>query len=111
MTHQKVKSNLKYQTFTSRQRRRRRQVETIQWQKNILVQTDLRDEQILAKDSEIFGHSYPARIHTNCSIITYQNIGHQPRLGYNFKSKETSKAFKNSIASVAMYNETSLNEK
>ena len=111
MTHQEIKINLKYQTLTSRQRRKKRQVETIQRYKNTLVQTNLRGEQIPAKDSEFFGHSYPARIHTNCSIITYQNIGQQPRIGFNFKSRETSKAFKNSRASVAMYNETGLNEK
>ena len=102
---------MKYQTFTSRQRRRKRQVETIQRFKNNLVQTNLKGEQIPTKDSEFFGHFYPDRINTNCSIITYQNIGQQPRFGFTFKSKETSKAFKNSKASVAMYNETGLNEK
>ena len=66
--HQTVQSSLKNLIRTSRQKRRKRQIET-------LVQSNLRREQIPAKDSELFVHSYPTRIITNCCIITYQNTG------------------------------------
>ena len=111
LSHQKVSSNLKDQILTSRQRRRKRQVDLVERQVKNLVQSNLQGEQIPAKDSELFGHSYPTRINNNCSIITYQNTGQQPKYGFYWKAKETSRAFKNSRASVAMYTETGLNEK
>ena len=106
LSHQKVSSNLKDQILTSRQRRRKRQMDLVERQMKNLVQSNLQGEQIPAKYSELFGHSYPTRINNNCSIITYQNTGQQPKYGFNWKAKKTSRAFKNSRASVAMYTET-----
>ena len=76
-----------------------------------LVQSNLQGEQIPAKDSKLFGHSYPMGINNNYSIITYQNTDQQSQYGNIWKSREISRAFKNSRASVAIYTETGLNEK
>ena len=86
-------------------------MDTIKRQVKNLIQSNLQGEQIPAKDSEMFGHSYPTRINNNYSIITYQNTSQQPKYGNSYKSKETLRAFKNSRSSVAMYTEIGLNEK
>ena len=75
-----------------------------------MAQCNLRGEELPVIDSECFGHHYPTRINTNCSIITYQNVGQQPKYGFHYKAKETAKSFRDSKASIAMYNETELNQ-
>ena len=75
-----------------------------------MVQCNLRGEVLPVIDSEIFGHNYPTKVNTNCSIITYQNVGQQPKYGFQYKAKETAKSFRDSKASIAMYNKTGLNQ-
>jgi len=66
LTHYQIRIRLKNRIKMPRERRRKRQRDT-------LVQTNLRGQQLPSSDSEIFGHAYPTRINDNCSIITYQN--------------------------------------
>ena len=79
--------------------------------KQILGQSTLHGEILSAKDSECFGHEYPSEVNDYCSIITYQNIGQQPKSRYDRKAIKTATAFKASKASVALYTELSINEK
>ena len=44
-----------------------------------LTQTTLLGVPLAASDSETFGHAFPSRPATNASLITFQNIGPQPR--------------------------------
>ena len=97
---------MKYHTLKSRQKKKKTTSRNDSAAKEYIVQT-----KIPAKDCKFFGHSDPTKINTNCSILTYQNTGQQPRYGYGWQSIETLRAFENSRASVAMYTKTSLNKK
>ena len=94
LTHNEIKNNLKVK------RRRRGRVRT----RNITSvygQRNLHGEVLTSKDSDTFGDEFPKSPETNCSIITYQNIGQQPQSRYERKAIETSKAFRMSKASIA----------
>ena len=43
------------------------------------TQTTLLGVPLASSDSESFGHTFPSRPATNASLITFQNIGPQPR--------------------------------
>ena len=73
-------------------------------------QTDLHGNRIEGNDSETYGHTYPKEAQLNHTIITYQNIGEQTRSSLTTRSKDTTTAFKESKAAIALYTETWLNE-
>ena len=103
MTHNEVKNSLK----NSRIRRGRVRTRNITSRRG---QSNLFGEILSSKDSDEFGDKFPKSPAENCSIITYQNIGQQPRSAFDRKSRETSKAFKKSKASIALYAELSICE-
>ena len=103
LTHYKVSKSLKNKIKKGRQRRRNRA-------RSSLVQSNLWGERIASNDSESFGDIFPISIERNHIIVTYQNIGQQPQFSHFNKSEETSKAFRGSNASLAMYTETGLNQ-
>ena len=63
-----------------------------------------------ASDSEAFGHTFPVAPNPHCSIITFQNIGPQPKSGFNGRVAHNSRSFQNSKASIALFAEHCLNE-
>ena len=105
MNHQQVNTHLKRHRRNRRNNNRRRAIAT-----SITGQTNLLGEVISDKDSNTFENEYPEFPAENCSIITYQNTGQQPFLMNDWKSTNTSKAFKNSNANIALYAEISLCE-
>ena len=81
-------------TRTARRRRSRRG--------DRLVQTSLLGDSLPAKDSETFGHSYPENPNTGCAIITFQNIGPQPRDGFTRKAFANARAFRTGNVGVSL---------
>ena len=75
------------------------------------VQSTLAGENLVAKDSNSFGHVFPKQPSLNCSIITFQNTGQMQQFVMSAKLEQIAKAFKQSNASVALYAEHSLNQK
>ena len=73
-------------------------------------QTNLHGEILSAKDSNVFGHNFPTKPDENCSIVTFQNVGKQPKSIYKHKGCQTSQAFRESKASIAMYSELLIDE-
>ena len=63
-----------------------------------------------AVDSEEFGDAFPSIPGTNVSLISFQNIGRQPRHFNDDKALSTSTAFAKSQVDVALYAEHGLNE-
>ena len=49
-------------------------------------QTSLYGEVLTANNSDVFGHYFPKYPDKNCSIITFQNIGQQPKTIYKQKA-------------------------
>ena len=79
--------------------------------KVLRVQSTLAGENLVAKDSDSFGHKFPLQPTINSSIITFQNTGQMKQFIMSWKSEQIAKAFKKSNASVALYAEHSLNQK
>jgi hypothetical protein len=75
-----------------------------------LTQSNLHGEDMIAKDSESFGDTYPPNPRKNSSIIAFQNIGPQRFIPYHQTLAATSRAFKDSQAGIALYAECSLIE-
>ena len=75
------------------------------------VQSTLAGENLVAKDSDSFGHVFPKQPSLNCLIITFQNTGQMQQFIMSAKLEQIAKAFKQSNASVALYAEHSLNQK
>ena len=101
LTQSMIRNNLK------RKRRSKKRTRNIT---SLLGQRNLYDKVLSLKDSEAFGDEFPKSSDVNCSIITYQNIGQQPRQRYDKKAIDTSKAFKRSKTSIALYTELSICE-
>ena len=75
------------------------------------TQTTLLGVPLDAADSESFGHNFPTKPSPNSSIITFQNIGPQPKHGFTSKARFNSRSFYKCKASIALYAEHGLNEK
>ena len=105
MNHRQVNSYIK-----RHKRNRRSIVRNAAKATPVLEQTNLYGETLSAKDSNTFGDVYPKQPEENCSIITYQNTGQQPFYRYDMKAIKTSKAFRESKASIALYAEVSIYE-
>ena len=75
-----------------------------------LDQEVLHGDSLAVKDSDTFGNIYLESLNNNLTIITFQNVGQQPYWKYNYKSIETSKAFRASHANITLYAEISLNK-
>ena len=90
---------------------RRKQTARSKNTKVLRVQSTLAGENLVAKDSDAFGHEFPLQPTINSSIITFQNTGQMKQFIMSSKSEQIAKAFKKSNASVALYAEHSLNQK
>ena len=101
-------SHRELQRYIIRKKRLRRG--RVRNNRTTLGQTNLHGEILPAKDLEAFGHDFPERPNDNCSIITFQNIGQQPKSKFEYKATTTARAFKASKASIALYAELSINE-
>ena len=73
-------------------------------------QTNLQGELLSAKDSKVFGDNFPEDTTDDHSIITFQKTGQQPKSIYENKGHQTSQAFRDSKANVAMYAEILIDE-
>jgi len=76
-----------------------------------LTQTDLMGVPLCRTDSESYGHNFPTNPSLNSSIITFQNIGPQPKTNYTSKARFNSRSPTKCNASVSLYTEHCLNEK
>jgi len=76
-----------------------------------LTQSTLQGTSLAAADSEAFGHPFPNSPATNCSIVTFQNIGPQPQFTHSSRSSRNSTAFSTSHASLSLLAEHCLNER
>ena len=74
-----------------------------------LTQTTLLGVPLDASDSEAFGHPFPSKPSPNTSIVTFQNVGPQPRT-YGFKFNYNPGRFAKSNASLCLFAEHCLNE-
>ena len=74
------------------------------------VQTTHAGENLVAKDSDSFGHEFPTQPTLNSSIITFQNTGQLQQFIMSRKLEQIANAFRKSNASVALYAEYSLNQ-
>lgn len=101
LSQSEIRTNLK----SKRRRRNRTRNNT-----SLLGQRNLHSKVPSSKDSDAFGDEFPKSPEENCSIITYQNIGQQPQQRYDKKAINTSKAFKKSKVTVALYTELSICE-
>lgn len=71
---------------------------------------NLHGKVLSSKYIDVFGHYFPEKNDENCSIISFQNVSQQPKSIYEHKGRQTSQAFTDSNASIAMYTELSIDE-
>ena len=93
----------------SRWTARKRRYDTAARSKNtkvLRVQSTLAGENLVAKDSDSFGHEFPKQPTLNSLIITLQNTGQMQQFIMSRKSEQITKAFKKSNASVVLYGST-----
>ena len=76
-----------------------------------LTQSTLLGVPLDSSDSEFFGHSFPSSPSSNSSIITFQNIGPQPKASFSSKAIFNSKSFSKCHSSVSLFAEHCLNER
>ena len=76
-----------------------------------LTQTTLLGVPLREADSEAYGHNFPTTPATNCSIITFQNIGPQSRFGTTSRARFNFKSPSKCNSSVSLYAEHCLNER